>query len=78
MVRSKVTDVFSNSLKIIWYVSMGFAALGFLVVRFEKETPLRKHLITKFGISEEKKKEKEKANGEPVSEQPVWTWIGSR
>jgi hypothetical protein len=37
-----------------------------LVVTFEKENPLRYDLVTEFGISG-----KEKANGEPVSEQPV-------
>jgi hypothetical protein len=46
MVRSTVIDVFSDSLKTIWYVSMGFVALGFLVVIFEKETSLRKDLVT--------------------------------
>lgn len=46
MVRSTVIDVFSDSLKTIWYVSVGFVALGFLVVTFEKETPLRKDLVT--------------------------------
>lgn len=64
--RSQVIDMLSDSLKSVWYVSVGFVALGFLVVTFEKEIPLRKDLVTEFGISE-----KEKANGEPVSNQQV-------
>jgi hypothetical protein len=70
--RSQVIDMLSDSLKSVWYVSIGFVALGFLVVTFEKEIPLRKDPVTEFGISgKEKEKEKEKANGEPVSNQPV-------
>lgn len=64
-VRSQVADVFSDTLKTIWFVSIGFAALGFLMVNFEKEIPLRKDLVTEFGITE---KEKTK-NGKPVSEE---------
>jgi hypothetical protein len=64
--RSQVIDMLSDSLKSVWYVSIGFVALGFLVVAFEKEIPLRKDLVTEFGISE-----KEKGNGEPASNQQV-------
>ncbi len=74
MVHSQVIDMFSESLKTIWYASIGFVVSGFLVVKFEKETPLGKDLFTEFRTSEkEKEKEKEKANGEVVSEQPAWT-----
>jgi hypothetical protein len=57
---------FRTHLHPIWHVSIGFVALGFLIVGFKKEILLRKDLITEFGISET-----EKANDEPVPEQPV-------
>jgi MFS family permease len=67
VIRSQVVDVFSDSLKTIWYVSVGFAVLAFLTVSFEKEIPLRKDLVTEFGIAE---KENAK-DDQPVSEQPL-------
>jgi hypothetical protein len=46
--------VFSKILKAIWYVSIAFVALGFVLVNFEKEIPLRKELDTDFGMVEKK------------------------
>jgi hypothetical protein len=64
--RAQVVGVFVDSLKMAWYVSIGFAGLGFLLVILEKEVPLRKELETKFGIEE---KEKSAKTEQPVSEQ---------
>jgi hypothetical protein len=44
-------DVFSNTLKTIWFISIRFAVLAFIIVNFEEEIPLRKDLVTEFGIT---------------------------
>jgi hypothetical protein len=66
--RAQVVGVFVDSLKMAWYVSIGFAGLGFLLVILEKEVPLRKELETKFGIEE---KDTSPKTEQPVSEQPA-------
>ena len=68
--RAQVVGVFVDSLKMAWYVSIGFAGLGFLLVILEKEVPLRKELETKFGIKEKGNSTKTK---QPVSEEPAPT-----
>ncbi|KAL2167835.1 hypothetical protein VTG60DRAFT_702 [Thermothelomyces hinnuleus] len=64
--RSEVIDIFTSSIKIVWYVGTAFAGLGWLLVWLEKEVTLRSKLNTKFGIEEKKKKEEdeEKAKNE--------------
>lgn len=54
----KVVSVYVDSIKTVWFVSMAFAALAFLLVINEKEVPLRKELDTKFSM-EKKAKSKE-------------------
>jgi len=66
--QDQVMSVFADSLRTVWYVSIGFAGLGFLLVFIEKEIPLRKELETKFGMEE---KETPIRVGEPPSEQAV-------
>jgi hypothetical protein len=39
-------------LKRTWQILIAFAAIGFLLVIFEKEVPLKKELDTEFGIKE--------------------------
>jgi hypothetical protein len=63
--RAQVVGVFVDSLKMAWYVSIGFAGLGFLLVILEKEVPLRKELETKFGIEE---KDNSMKTEQPLSE----------
>ncbi|KAL2159570.1 hypothetical protein VTH06DRAFT_2139 [Thermothelomyces fergusii] len=57
--RSEVIDIFTSSIKIVWYVGTGFAGLGWLLVWLEREVTLRSKLNTKFGIEEKKKAEDE-------------------
>jgi len=52
--RNQVIDVFTAALKTVWYVSIAFASLGFVLVNLEKEVKLRKDLETEFGIAEKK------------------------
>jgi MFS family permease len=48
--REQVVWVLNESLRRIWQVTIGFAALGFLLVSFEREVPLRQELETEFGL----------------------------
>ncbi|KAL2181895.1 general substrate transporter [Thermothelomyces heterothallicus CBS 202.75] len=57
--RSEVIDIFTSSIKIVWYVGTAFAGLGWLLVWLEKEVTLRSKLNTKFGIEEKKKEEED-------------------
>lgn len=50
--HAQVTGVYIDAIKTVWWVSMAFAGLGFLLVSLEKEIPLRKELDTKFSIQE--------------------------
>lgn len=53
--RAEVVSVYVKSINTVWYVSMAFAALAFLLVIVQKEIPLRKELDTKFSIDEKAK-----------------------
>lgn len=50
--RDQVIGVYSDTLKVVWQVGIGFAALGFLLVSLEKEIKLRTDLETEYGIVE--------------------------
>ncbi|PWY77356.1 MFS general substrate transporter [Aspergillus heteromorphus CBS 117.55] len=50
--RAQVVSVYVDSIRMVWYVSMAFSALAFLLVIVEKEVPLRKELDTKFSMEE--------------------------
>lgn len=61
--RVQVMEVYTRSLRLTWYVSLGFAVLGFLLCFVEKEIDLRQTLETDFGLeSGEAKDTKEKSN----------------
>ncbi|KGO53496.1 hypothetical protein PEX2_061040 [Penicillium expansum] len=61
-VQREVVSVYTDTLKLVWYVSLAFAALGFIITFFEKEMTLRTELETEYGIKDEKEgKEKETA-----------------
>ncbi|KAK3903165.1 general substrate transporter [Staphylotrichum tortipilum] len=62
--RAEVIEIFSSSIRIVWYVGVGFAGLGWLLVWLEKEVTLRSRLNTKFGLEEKQKKEDEENNTE--------------
>ncbi len=68
LTRDQVTSVFADALKMMWYVCIAFAGLGFLLVIFEKEIPLRKDLDTQFGLKE---RERSSSSELPVSEESV-------
>ncbi|KAJ5773807.1 hypothetical protein N7457_008703 [Penicillium paradoxum] len=56
----EVRSAYVDSLNVVWYVSLAFAGLGFLLVFLEKEVPPRKELDTKFAMEEREKKHKTK------------------
>ncbi|KAJ5761109.1 hypothetical protein N7520_008265 [Penicillium odoratum] len=61
-VQREVVSVYTDALKLVWYVSLAFAALAFIITFFEKELKLRTELETKYGIKDAKEgKEKESA-----------------
>ncbi|KAJ5158827.1 uncharacterized protein N7500_008478 [Penicillium coprophilum] len=61
-VQREVVSVYTDTLKLVWYVSLAFAALGFIITFFEKELTLRTELETEYGIKDENEgKEKETA-----------------
>jgi MFS family permease len=51
-VKSEVIGVFSDSLKLVWEVSIVFCGLACVLVFVEKEVPLRKELETEYGMTE--------------------------
>ncbi|CAI7591937.1 unnamed protein product [Penicillium palitans] len=68
-VRDEVVSVYSDTLKLVWQVSLAFAALGFIVIWFEKQIELRTDLETEYGIQDPKKeKSNEEAAEIPASE----------
>ncbi|KAK4188648.1 major facilitator superfamily domain-containing protein [Podospora australis] len=50
--REVVVGVYVDALKLIWYVSMGFAAVNLLVAVFEREVVLRTELETEYEMVE--------------------------
>ncbi|KAJ5933796.1 MFS general substrate transporter [Penicillium verhagenii] len=58
---AQVRSVYVDSLNVVWYVSLAFVGLGFCLVFFEKENPLRKELDTKFSLEKKEKKDKTEA-----------------
>ncbi|RYP48169.1 hypothetical protein DL768_005901 [Monosporascus sp. mg162] len=51
----EVTQVFAQSLRRTWLVSLAFAAIGFLFVNLGKEVPMRSELETNYGMEEKQK-----------------------
>ncbi|CAF9926916.1 MAG: hypothetical protein GOMPHAMPRED_004262 [Gomphillus americanus] len=52
--RSEVIGVYVQALKVVWEVSIAFAALGVFCVLIEKHIPLRQDLNTEYGLEEKK------------------------
>ncbi|KAJ5618171.1 Major facilitator superfamily domain general substrate transporter [Penicillium hordei] len=51
-VKDEVIGVFSDSLKLVWEISIAFCGLACILVFLEKEVPLRKELETDYGMTE--------------------------
>ncbi|KAK4164417.1 MFS general substrate transporter-like protein [Cladorrhinum sp. PSN259] len=59
--KAQFISALNGSLQRSWYVAIAFAGLGFLLVFFEKEIPLRDELETEYGVADEKKNDSEVA-----------------
>ncbi|KAK5992089.1 Efflux pump FUS6 [Cladobotryum mycophilum] len=53
-IQHQVIQVYTDSLKLSWYVSIGFALLGLVLCFVEKEISLRTTLVTEFGLANKK------------------------
>lgn len=51
-VKNEVIGIFSDSLKLVWEISIAFCGLACILVFLEKEVPLRKELETDYGMTE--------------------------
>ena len=54
-VRSEIVDVYTDSLKLVWQISIVFSGVAFFLVLLEKQIKLRTELDTEFGLAERKK-----------------------
>ncbi|GJC78194.1 efflux pump FUS6 [Colletotrichum liriopes] len=63
--RSATIDVFTEALKMVWYIAAIFAGIAFILALFEKDIPLRTKLETDYGLKEEKVKQN---SGSSISE----------
>ena len=54
-VRDEIIGVYSDSLKLVWYIAIVFSGFAFLLVFFEKQIKLRTELDTEYGLKEVKK-----------------------
>ncbi|OQE39080.1 hypothetical protein PENCOP_c007G03307 [Penicillium coprophilum] len=50
--KTEVIGVFSDSLKLVWEVSIAFCGLACILVFLEKDVPLRRELDTIYGMTE--------------------------
>lgn len=66
-IQAQVIDVYTRSLRLTWYVSLGFAVLGFLLCLVEKEIDLRQTLETDFGLEVNEAKNTGKKSNEQVT-----------
>ncbi|KJZ70894.1 hypothetical protein HIM_09720 [Hirsutella minnesotensis 3608] len=65
--RQQVVELFTSSLRTVWYVGVALAGFGWLLIWLEKEVTLRSKLNTKFGLEEKKKAAKTDEDVESAS-----------
>lgn len=58
-VRSQIIEAFAAALKHVWWISIAFSVLAFLLALLEKDIPLRTELHTEFGLEQKGKAERE-------------------
>ena len=70
-VRNEIIGVYTDSLKLVWQISIVFSGLAFFLVLLEKQIKLRTELDTEFGLAERKKEKSIEAgeNQEDVKEE---------
>ena len=55
--KTQVIWVYTQALKLVWYLGIAFCVIGLILALVEKEIDLRTELKTEFGIVEKKKKD---------------------
>ncbi|KAH0548310.1 hypothetical protein GP486_007996 [Trichoglossum hirsutum] len=65
--KSEVIGVYSDGLKLVWQVGIGFSLLGMLIALFVKEVKMREELDTEFGLEEKSAALAAEANEAPQS-----------
>ncbi|KAI1076231.1 MFS general substrate transporter [Whalleya microplaca] len=60
--QDQVIEVYTRSLRMIWWVGLGVSVGGFLLVWLQRELELRTDLVTKYGLDELPQAEKADAN----------------
>lgn len=63
-VQREVVSVYTDTLKLVWNVSLAFAALAFIITFFEKEMNLRTELETEYGIKDVKEGKEQETGAE--------------
>ncbi|KAH0433121.1 multidrug resistance protein fnx1 [Colletotrichum camelliae] len=58
-VRDQIIEVFTESLKKVFFIALSFAGLAFFMSFLEREVKLRRELETEFGLEEKEKTDKE-------------------
>jgi len=58
--RRQVVGVYTDSLRLVWRISVVFSGLAFILVFLERQIKMRTELETEFGLKERK------AKGEPA------------
>lgn len=67
--RQEVIGVFLDALKLLWYLSVIFSGVAFLLALAEEDIPLRTELETEFGLEAE-------PNQSPKAEQATFLKTG--
>lgn len=57
--RSQIVGVYTDSLKLVWQISIVFSGVAFLLVFMEKQIVLRTELDTEFGLADNDEKKKQ-------------------
>lgn len=57
--KGQIIGVYSDSLKVVWYVALGISSIPFLLSFGEKQIKLRKELDTEYGLEEKEKGNKD-------------------
>ncbi|KAI0197237.1 DNA repair protein RAD50 [Xylaria flabelliformis] len=60
-IKQEIVSVYADSLKYVWYISVVFSGISFLLVFLEKQIKMRTELDTDYGIADEKEKDAEQA-----------------
>ena len=76
--QQQVIHVYSDSLKLVWQIALGFSGLCFLIVFAEKEVNMRKTVQTDFGLKERQKKKEQEQHDPGTGQEPAVSRIEAK